>query len=335
MISSRRIIVFEPWDIWLSKSLLNSTGIWSSLNGGKQQGRLHSVLELLSSSIPVAVASDLIHCSVRLTTQSDKNYKDREQLEQLSKLDKPAVFAVQLSHRWFVCLHLHPGLFDRFSLCNRAVRTFVHSSFPTKPVKIFQVNVYVSPWSSPVAHFSFDQSRAGYVNPLQHMREPNENVIQMVRAKVRESVQALEALLDWKSDVHIPVDACFSQIDSERGIVACDWSRTEVYPPAEYRARVRSLPSSRIDHRQFVGLDRLWSWNNLFLRTKLCQRLYYVSTRPWRTTRIKTNELFLGTGWISRSSSDNQSIDRTEPSSQIKRSLSSGLTCCAHFDRST
>jgi len=39
---------------------------------------------------------------VRLTTQTDKNYKDREQLQQLSKLDEPALFAVQLLHRWFV-----------------------------------------------------------------------------------------------------------------------------------------------------------------------------------------------------------------------------------------
>lgn len=52
--------------------------------------------------IPVAVASDLIHCFVRLTTQTDKNYKDREQIQQLSKLDEPALFAVQLLHRWFV-----------------------------------------------------------------------------------------------------------------------------------------------------------------------------------------------------------------------------------------
>jgi hypothetical protein len=89
--------------------------------------------------IPVAVASDLIHCFVRLTTQTDKNYKDREQLQLLSKVDEPALFAVQLLHRW-------------------TVRTVVQSSFPMKPVKIFQVNV------------------AGYVNPLQHMRGPNENV---------------------------------------------------------------------------------------------------------------------------------------------------------------
>jgi len=60
----------------------------------------HNVL--IYCRIPVAVASDLIHCFVRLTTQSDKNYKDREQLQQLSKLDEPALFAVQLLHRWFV-----------------------------------------------------------------------------------------------------------------------------------------------------------------------------------------------------------------------------------------
>lgn len=53
-------------------------------------------------SIPVAVVSDLINCFVRLTTQSEKNYKDREQLQQLSKVDEPALFAVQLLHRWFV-----------------------------------------------------------------------------------------------------------------------------------------------------------------------------------------------------------------------------------------
>jgi hypothetical protein len=70
-----------------------------------------------------------------------------------------------------------------------------------KPVKIFQVNV------------------AGYVNPLQHMRGPNENVIEMARAKVRESIQALEVLLECKSAVRIPVDVCFDLIDIENGHV--------------------------------------------------------------------------------------------------------------------
>jgi hypothetical protein len=79
---------------------------------------------------------------------------------------------------------------------------------------------------------------AGYVNPLQHMREPNENVIQMARVKVRESIQALEALFEWKSVVHLPVDACFGLIDNERGIVACDWSLTQPYPLVECHARV-------------------------------------------------------------------------------------------------
>ncbi|CAF4084832.1 unnamed protein product, partial [Rotaria magnacalcarata] len=123
-------------------------------------------LVVIKKRIPVAVASDLIHCFVRLTTQTDKNYKDREQLQLLSKVDEPALFAVQLLHRW-------------------TVRTVVQSSFLMKPVKIFQVNV------------------AGYVNPLQHMRGPNENVIEMARAKVRESIQALEVLLECKSAVRI------------------------------------------------------------------------------------------------------------------------------------
>lgn len=90
--------------------------------------------------------------------------------------------------------------------------------------------------------FSFERVvfRAGYVNPLQHMREPNENVIQMARAKVRESVQALEALLENKSVIQIPVDACFGLIDSEHGVISCDWSKTEIYPSEEYRARVET-----------------------------------------------------------------------------------------------
>ncbi|CAF4629455.1 unnamed protein product [Rotaria sp. Silwood1] len=158
-------------------------------------------LVVIEKRIPVAVASDLIHCFVRLTTQSDKNYKDREQLQQLSRLDEPGLFAVQLLHRW-------------------TVRTCVQSSFPMKPVKIFQVNV------------------AGYVNPLQHMRGPNENVIEMARAKVRESIQALEVLLECTSVVRIPVDACFGLIDIENGIVPCDWSRTQVYPLVECLARI-------------------------------------------------------------------------------------------------
>ena len=57
---------------------------------------------LIDCRIPVAVVSDLIHCFVRLTTQSERNFKDREQLQQLSKVEEPALFAVQLLHRWFV-----------------------------------------------------------------------------------------------------------------------------------------------------------------------------------------------------------------------------------------
>lgn len=82
---------------------------------------------------------------------------------------------------------------------------------------------------------------AGYVNPLQHMRGPNENVIEMARVKVRESIQALEALLELKSTVRIPINECFGLIDIENGLVSCDWSRTEVYPLVECLARVRFL----------------------------------------------------------------------------------------------
>ncbi|CAF3112473.1 unnamed protein product [Rotaria sp. Silwood2] len=167
----------------------------------KIAAKLNWDLVVIEKRIPVAVASDLIHCFVRLTTQSDKNYKDREQLQQLSRLDEPALFAVQLLHRW-------------------TVRTCVQSSFPMKPIKIFQVNV------------------AGYVNPLQHMRGPNENVIEMARSKVRESIQALEVLLECTSVVRIPIDACFGLIDIENGLVPCDWSRTQVYPLVECLARI-------------------------------------------------------------------------------------------------
>ena len=73
------------------------------------------------------------------------------------------------------------------------------------------------------------------------MRGPNENVIEMARAKVRESIQALEALLETKSVIRIPIDACFGLIDIENGIVPCDWSHTRVYPLAECIARVRTV----------------------------------------------------------------------------------------------
>jgi hypothetical protein len=71
------------------------------------------------------------------------------------------------------------------------------------------------------------------------MRGPNENVIEIARTKVRESVQALETLLELKSIVRIPIDVCFGLIDIENGLVSCDWSRTQVYPPVECLARVR------------------------------------------------------------------------------------------------
>lgn len=89
-----------------------------------------------------------------------------------------------------------------------------------------------------------DFSRAGYVNPLQHMRGPNENVIEIARTKVKESVQVLEVFLEWKSDFRTPVDGCFGLIDIEKGTVPCEWSQAEVYPLVECLSRVRILSSS-------------------------------------------------------------------------------------------
>ena len=85
----------------------------------------------------------------------------------------------------------------------------------------------------------FGDFSAGYVNPLQHMRGPNENIIEMARAKVKESIQALEVLVEWKSPVRIPIDACFGLIDIENGLIPCDWSRSQDYPLVECLARVR------------------------------------------------------------------------------------------------
>ncbi|CAF0773979.1 unnamed protein product [Didymodactylos carnosus] len=177
----------------------------------KIAAKLNWDLVIIEKRIPVAVQSDLIHCFVRLTTNSviDKCYKDREQFQQLSKVDEPALFAVQLLHRWIV-------------------RTVVQSSFPVKQAKIFPVNLKYT-----ILY------RAGYVNPLQHMKEPNENVIQMAKAKVRDSIQALDTLLEWKKEIIcIPLETCFGFIDYENGNVNYDWSKMVNYPLVECLARV-------------------------------------------------------------------------------------------------
>lgn len=93
-------------------------------------------------------------------------------------------------------------------------------------------------------------SRAGYVNPLQHMRGPNENVIEIARTKVKESVQVLEMFLEWKSDIYTPVDACFGLIDIENGTVSCDWSQAQMYPLVECLARV-TIPFKISSHLIF------------------------------------------------------------------------------------
>jgi hypothetical protein len=106
------------------------------------------------------------------------------------------------------------------------------------------------------------------------MREPNENVVQMARAKVRESVQALEALLEWKSVVRIPSDECFGLIDIEHGTVPCDWSRTQVYPLAECLARVRiyimNSKEMRIFNRLLMILVQYISMNKITLMLIQC-----------------------------------------------------------------
>ena len=108
------------------------------------------------------------------------------------------------------------------------------------------------------------------------MREPNENAIQIARAKARESVQALESLLEWISAIRIPVDACFDLIDSERQLVNCDWSRQESYPVIECRARVKFFFHQR-SCVCWIFSDCLRPWNVSFLRTKLSRCSYNVS----------------------------------------------------------
>ncbi|CAF1493004.1 unnamed protein product, partial [Adineta steineri] len=175
-----KIATENPNDIELKDNRIRASRYFAM----KIAAKFNWNLFVIEKRIPVTVASDLIHCFVRLTTQTDKNYKDREQLQQLNRLDEPALFAVQLLHRWL------------------------------------GVNL------------------AGYVDPLQYMRGPNENVIELVCAKMKESVQALDALLEWKSVVCIPMDACFGLIDIETGSVSCDWSRTQIYPLVECLARI-------------------------------------------------------------------------------------------------
>ena len=120
-------------------------------------------------------------------------------------------------------------------MCTSVIPNKTSEDLSSECVGIIDVSLEMRDW-----HF-----RAGYVNPLQHMRGPNENVIEIARTKVKESVQVLEAFLEWKSDIRLPVDGCFGLIDIENGVVPCEWSQAEVYPLVECLARVKSFVRHR------------------------------------------------------------------------------------------
>jgi hypothetical protein len=109
----------------------------------------------------------------------------------LSALEAPSLFALQLLHRW--CL-----------------RVVVFSKFPKKPP------VKAAPIALP-----------GVLNPLQQMKEANDNILKLLTTNVQESVDFLEKSLKMlDQDLIRPLSECFCNLSAETGNHDLEWERS-------------------------------------------------------------------------------------------------------------
>lgn len=146
-------------------------------------------------SVPVAVMSDLLQILLQLTLQNHEN-KPHNQLD-LKTVDNQALFSLQLLHRW-------------------CIRTSICSKYPVKTSKTIQVNV------------------PGIINPLQHMKEANENILKtFTSASILDSVEFLEKFLIYITEnqqnlknLLQPTSNCFTNINAESGEHDLIWSNS-------------------------------------------------------------------------------------------------------------
>lgn len=188
-----------------SNNVLNQTGPISSQ--GEFKCKRIKILRILAikmaclldwnllkfeKDIPVAVMSDLLHIFLRYTMENDEQ-KLHSQLD-IEKLDKYSIFALQLLHRW-------------------CIRIIVFSKFLKRPPnKSSVVNV------------------PGIVNPLQHMKDANENILKVLLNNVQESVDFIEKCLNTlNTDICIPTSECFTNLSADTGSYDIVWENASVY----------------------------------------------------------------------------------------------------------
>jgi hypothetical protein len=141
------------------------------------------------------VISDLLHIYLRLATnEATFDAKTAHSQLDLATVEPQQLFALQLLHRW-------------------CVRVVVFAKFARKPpVK-----------STPIA-------LPGVLNPLQQMKEANDNILKVLTTNVLESVEFLEKCaksLDSSGEGLVrPTSDCFSNISAETGGYELEWANS-------------------------------------------------------------------------------------------------------------
>lgn len=68
------------------------------------------------------------------------------------------------------------------------------------------------------------------MNPLQHMKDANENILRVLTNNVQESVDfLLKCLACIDRDINIPTSDCFTNLNSETGNYDIIWTKSDVY----------------------------------------------------------------------------------------------------------
>ena len=133
--------------------------------------------------------SDLLHNFLRIAMNGEQ--KLHSQLE-IERLDDQSVFALQLLHRW-------------------CVRVIIFSKYPKR------ANAKTTNITAP-----------GIVNPLQHMKDANENILRVLATSVQESVDFLEKLIKQLSrDICVPTTECFANLIAEAGSYDVLWNHSQ------------------------------------------------------------------------------------------------------------
>lgn len=128
---------------------------------------------------------------------------DKPHLElNLDELEGYSLYCLQLLHRW-------------------CIRTTMGSKFVSKPLKQPQITA------------------PGIVNPLQHMKEANENILKVLLQNVQDSIDFLEKFLNVNKELLVPLSDCFTNISPETGEYELIWSNGLICLQKEYKALIK------------------------------------------------------------------------------------------------